>query len=416
MSPKSGENLLSSENDSRLPLQVELVRPSTLEDAINARRLNSLLKIVKIAKDVSRGIEHVEEPEQIVNLDGSDSATYTRITTDLSFLERLRDHTEGYIQSNEGPQRLGQNESGELIMPQEIDKTGAEIVKIENPTELLFLLQYFELFHHDLAGPITTLIGYIQMARRQINKGADPATYIGMYHSELSALTKLLDIPYKLTRDRSSQDILSTKEEQAENSLVSVIEKNFRGPLLAKNPPIHPQINIPPELFEKYKAVWSYLWIGVTYKNIVQNTDRAYRALVEMFEKHGEAFTRTRTATFEAGEATEEDIKKLKEDEKYRDYVKGDHYIKFVTEDRATGFQDDKNGYNIARDGYAPGKTSYGDTEVSKEGKGTAMTLISDISYERYGVIIVPENVTDDHGNIIGARHTIFIPAEPVAS
>jgi hypothetical protein len=416
--------LLSNEITSKTqPLQIEFTGKAFPEVIEYTSRINNILLVVADAEHIIQ--PHLQTPFQVPVLDtsGKKFERYKLLETSVNHLDKLREEINFH---NKLMKDVDESEiNATKSTPEEIKAASpatnkAVIIQIDNPAEILFLSQYFDLFHHDLGTPLTSVKGFLQWAERQEQKGNDSSNSINYINNELKKLNETLEEAKELTKFRFPIDILSAEQNDAEQNnadknIIEVVARNFRANLLSKIPSIKTEINLSKEFFEDNRPVWSYIWLAVTLKNMAQNADRAYRARDEMWDKdeikkHWPK-EKDRLVDVNASVISKDEITELKQKvhERYQ-FDPNKSYMALAIEDRATGFSDSSDGHNIARDGYRRGKGGYGDTEVTKESTATAMALISQISFERYGVIIVPENVYDNDGNIIGAKQTIYIP------
>ncbi len=394
------------------PINIQVPENFTTEEKQLAERLNNLMGVVYQAQVLADYDQHHLLTVQNLTSEGSASPLVKQKQDHTIIFENLRN---SFVPTSRNIGRDDPKKPEEAVTENDDIQEEYENILIENPAELLFLYQCFNLFHHDMATPLTSMRAGLQIMDRRIKAGALETLdqQVNLINRNTGRLAEVLKIPSTLARNRYPQDTLqSFSRFSGGQNFEEVMDRNFAAALKGKNPPIEVVFNSAEEdFFDRYEAAWSYLWLGVAWNNAAQNIERAYDALDELYPDRAE---NARTAFVDlrlADRQTLERVEKLSEERGHKYGLDPDKAYAMVTiEDRATGYLDSEDGYNIGKQGYRLGKTSYGQTEVSKHGTGTAMALISDISKDKYGVIFHPEDAENDKGIKIGARTIVFIP------
>ncbi len=123
---------------------------------------------------------------------------------------------------------------------------------------------------------------------------------------------------------------------------------------------------------------WSPAWLEQLTDNIIQNTQKAYRAAGEMGKPIDKP---TLAISFQSEDP---------------------HHIDILYDDNGTGFPQD-----IVEGGFKSGRTQW---EGGVQGTGTGMAFHADTLEKEYGGKLIPTNRIDANGTILGGRLIVRLP------
>lgn len=256
-------------------------------------------------------------------------------------------------------------------------------VPVNDPSSFQNLRITLDSTYHDLRNKMATVKGFFQMAERRNS----PPNYTRVNEAFTDIGQYLKDIGNILKKEYPKDSInCTTVSNVLYDALARTLEKDGED---AKKI-LH--FLDPSEEAKKTTVVWSKVLIAGLGENLAQNWTKAN-------------ISRNETSPHKRDEPNI----LLVETRVFQD--EGKKFLVIITEDRGTGFLDDKDGYSPAKEGrYKREKTVWAGRSIKGTGVGMAQA-----SYELeliYGGRIIPQNITDETGNVIGARNIIMIPFE----
>lgn len=270
-------------------------------------------------------------------------------------------------------------------------------IQVTQANQLDDIREFYDYINHELRTPLTSIMGFLQLLVRQSNPDSPEfAERLARLNSQFEVMQKFIEegaepliknsfetssMPVAVIENYAKQALKDGLAGEA-NRHVSVDVVNFVDPDL-------------PLLGNDQRLIELHLQIG-------RNTGRIYNAKEESDPERFISEPRMILAVFEKANATTKARYKL---------APNIDYVIETIEDRALGFPTTPDGHHIPTHGYKKGKTYYGETSVTEQGSGRAMAhIVRVLGFD--GIKVVPEDVLDDEGKKIGARHRVFYPVQ----
>ncbi|MBI3282897.1 HAMP domain-containing histidine kinase [Candidatus Curtissbacteria bacterium] len=310
----------------------------------------------------------IQESEAPGNITDRMKAINQKINDWLKLSDKMAGVIYPLIEEGEIADEVEENEVKDLAKRYQLENWPAEeVVRIPISTEdqieeLMARLSVAGVVHHDTRSPIHLIKGYLDLIEEEgpeeifLNEVSSGSTRL---LSDTEYCLRLLENPY-------------LKEEINIGRFVSGLNTKFMAA------GIKPSVSFV-GVDENTKVQWSKGWLESLSSNLANNTKKAYRS--KNIEKGGVAYI---------------DVSSITDDE-------GQKFVEVSVEDRGPGFPDDFTGFKKRY-------TKWGRDLVQKASSGLGMynQLIS--LEQHYGGKLIPENVKDDEGNVIGARIRVRLP------
>ncbi len=249
----------------------------------------------------------------------------------------------------------------------------ATIISKENPVEIDALQKEIGIIIHDVGNPLAALVGYSSLAI-QANDAEPNFRYKDLQPNLQYALTKI-----RQTIETENNMLINAypKESLTLPDLIYELKKHFTFT------PTNLEITLPKDAPDISGSVqWSTAWLKTLADNVIQNTEKAYRA-VEKTKKKSKRVGRTPlTIKFAQNEDADS--------------------IDILFDDAGTGFPAD-----IVEHGFQTGKTHW---KGGVSGTGTGMAFHAAILEEKYGAKLIPTNRVNAKGAILGGRLIVRLP------
>ncbi len=246
----------------------------------------------------------------------------------------------------------------------------ATTIAKESPEEISVLQKNLGGILHDIGNPLSVTNQYSLIATEAHTNNETDFNY---QEATSSILRSFARMSQAIENGNNILNKKYSKEPLMATDLYAELQKYFYSTRPALNITIQKPSDIP-----DVTTQWSPAWLGQLTDNIIQNTQKAYRAAGEMGKPIDKP---TLAISFQSEDP---------------------HHIDILYDDNGTGFPPD-----IVEGGFKSGRTQW---EGGVKGTGTGMAFHADTLEKQYGGKLIPTNRIDANGTILGGRLIVRLP------